>query len=368
MDNVFSSTFTQLEEILPAVIDAGQSFELMSHPGRGKSEFIEHTLIPKLSKRDSKQWGLATAMLATYTAPDLIGYQYKGERTIGGRTITVTDPSVPLWMITHEGKALWEYERGIVFLDEYGQGEGDVKRASAELLLNGRIGPWKLPSGWVVAAASNFLSSRSGVTKSFDFIINRRAEFHIQDDLQSLLKWMVANDIPHEFAAFTEANVDIVFSKGVPEVQGPWPTPRSLVKTARVLANLRDDKGFIRTDPVAKRIAAAWLGVADGAQLMTFLQLGSEMPDFAEIVKNPMGTRVPEKPDAQMLVVHNLAHKVEKDSAAAVIKYVERMPKDFAVSFCRTACRRNPKLVYAPAFDEWMDNNASLMAAITDVR
>jgi hypothetical protein len=192
MDNVFTSTFTQLRELLPAVIDAGQSFELVSHPGRGKSEFIENDLIPFLTARDKTQWGLAVAMLATYTAPDLIGYQYKGERTIGGRKITITDPSVPLWMITQEGKALWEYERGIVFLDEYGQGEGDVKRASAELLLNGRIGPWKLPSGWVVAAASNHLSSRSGVTKSFDFIINRRAEFHIQDDLKSLLRWMAS--------------------------------------------------------------------------------------------------------------------------------------------------------------------------------
>lgn len=367
-DNVFTTTFAQLEEILPPIIDEGQSFELFSHPGRGKSEFVEFTLLPQLSARDGFEWGFATAMLATYTPPDLIGYQYKGERTFDGRTVTVTDPSMPLWMFTREGKPLWSYKRGILFLDEYGQAEGDVKRASAELLLNRRVGPWELPSGWAVGAASNFMSSRSGVTKSYDFIINRRSEYHIQDDMLSLLRWMARNNIDPEFSSFAEAYAEIVFKAGVPEKQGPWTTPRSLVKTARVLTKLRDDKGFIRTDPVAKRIAAGWLGVADAAQLMSHIQLGTEMPKVEDIVKDPMGTRVPEKPDAQMLVVHRLAHDVTAKTAAPIIKYVERMPKDFAVSFCRTACRRDQKLVYTEAFDEWMDRNASLMAAITDVR
>lgn len=364
----FTTTFDQLEQILPPLIDEGQSFELLSHPGRGKSEFIEHTLIPMLSKRDGFQWGFACAMLATYTPPDLIGYQFKGERTIAGRTVTITDPSVPLWMFTREGKALWEYPRGILLLDEYGQSEGDVKRASADLLLNRRVGPWTMPDGWAVGAASNLMSSRSGVTKSFDFIINRRAEFHIQDDLQSLLKWMIRNGIGVEFSSFTEAYAEIVFTEGVPEKQGPWTTPRSLVKTARVLDRMRDDKGVIPVNNVSKRIAAGWLGVDHAAQLMTHIQLGTEMPAVEDIVKDPMNTRVPPKPDAQMLVVHRLAHEVNAKNAHPVIQYVERMPKDFAVSFCRAACRRDPKLVYAEAFDQWMDRNGSLMAAISDVR
>ena len=262
----------------------------------------------------------------------------------------------------------WAYKRGILFLDEFGQAEGDVKRAAADLFLNRRVGPWQLPDGWVVIAASNLLSSRSGVTKSFDFIINRRAEFHIQDDLQSLLKWMNKNGIAPEFTSFTEAYTEIVFTEGVPEKQGPWTTPRSLVKVARVLEKMRDDKGNIPNDLIAKRVAASWLGVDHAAQLMTHIQLGTEMPDVEDIIKDPMGTRVPPKPDAQMLVTHRLAHEVTAKNAGPIIQYVERMPKDFAVSFCRAACRRDSKLVYADAFDQWMDRNGSLMAAITDVR
>ncbi len=364
MSNIFTTTFAQLEQIMPVLIDVGQSMELLSHPGRGKSEFVEHTLLPMLAARDKTEWGFACAMLATYTPPDLIGYQFKGERTFGGRKVTITDPSLPLWMQTREGRPLWDYPRGILLLDEYGQAEGDVKRASADLLLNRRVGNWQLPDGWSVVAASNLLSSRSGVTKSFDFIINRRAEFHIQDDVLSLLRWMNAKGIAPEFTSFVEAYTEIVFTEGVPEQQGPWTTPRSLVRTASALEQLRKD-GFIPTDIVSKRIAAGWLGVSHAAQLMSHIQLGTEMPKVEDIVKDPMGTRVPEKPDAQMLVVHKLAHDVTSNTAAPIIKYVERMPKDFAVSFCRSACRRDPKLVYDTAFDEWMDRNGSLMAAIS---
>lgn len=365
----FTTTFSQLEKILPPLFAAGQSSELLSHPGRGKSEFVEFTLLPIMQSLTGQEWGFACSMLATYTPPDLIGYQYKGERTIGGRKVTITDPSVPLWMITREGKALWEYPRGILLLDEYGQAEGDVKRASADLLLNRRVGPWQLPDGWVVVAASNLMSSRSGVTKSFDFIINRRAEFHIQDDLQSLLRWMAKNGIPAEFTSFAEAYTDIVFTEGVPEKQGPWTTPRSLVKVARVLDGMRDENGFIVNDPITKRIAAAWMGPDHSAQLMSHIQLGTEMPDIKLIIADPNGTPIPPKPDSQMLVVHRLAHEVTEKTAAPIITYVERMPKDFAVSFCRAACRRNNKLVYTEAFDSWMDRNGSLMAAIaSDVR
>jgi energy-coupling factor transporter ATP-binding protein EcfA2 len=114
---------------MPALLRSGTSIELISHPGRGKSTFIKD-MVKIMSDMDGQEWGFATMFLATQTPPDLIGYQFKGEREWGGKKVTVTDPSVPLWMITHTGKPTWEYERGILFLDEYGQGEADVKRAS----------------------------------------------------------------------------------------------------------------------------------------------------------------------------------------------------------------------------------------------
>jgi uncharacterized protein YabN with tetrapyrrole methylase and pyrophosphatase domain len=65
-----------------------------------------------------------------------------------------------------------------------------------------------------------------------------------------------------------------------------------------------------------------------------------------------------------MLICYKLAHMVSEKTAAPVITYVERLPKDFAVTFATAACRKNHALVNVPAFDKWIMANASLMSAI----
>ena len=357
--NALRSTFRQL-------LDTRISIELKSAPGRGKSTFIEET-VELESRRDGEEWGMSTLFLATQTPPDLIGYLFKGEREYDGQTIAISDPTAPTWMFTREGKPLSHYKRGILFLDEYGQGEADVKRASAELFLNRRLGPWSLPEGWSVVAASNREKDRSGVTKAFDFVINRRLEVNITDDLKSWEDWAFRAGVDPTFIAFANSNPQIVFADGVPEKQGPWCTPRSLVMAAKLLNNLREHDGKLPAGPIAVELTSGLIGEAAAAQLFATIRLGHEMPALDEIMKNPGKVKVPTKPDAQMLVTYNLAARVDASNATPVIEYMMRMPKEFGVTFAKVACQRMPALVYEPAFEKWAEENATLMTAVVRV-
>jgi hypothetical protein len=355
--------FKDLRNEVTDCIAAGISVQLRSSPGRGKSEFVEQ-LVGDFSKRDGQEWGFSTAFLATYTPPDLIGYQFKGEMEVDGKKVTKTDASMPLWAVTRTGKTVWEYERGILFLDEYGQGEADVKRASAELLLNKRIGPWELPKGWGVIAASNFAKDRSGVTKEFDFVINRRAEFEITDDIEAWLEWAATHGVMPLTMAFAKTHPEIVFSDGVPKEQGPWATPRSVVMADRFLRVKGDRAGEIPYEGPVVQSVQGIIGPAAAAAYFAFVRLEREMPSFESIVKDPKGVKVPEKPDACMLISYNLAHRITAETAQPVVTYMERLGKEFAVTFAKTACQRDMKLVAIPAFSKWALENASLMAAI----
>lgn len=359
--------FNDLRRRMPALLDSGISIELKSAPGRGKSEFVAQT-VGAMSKQDENPWGFCSLFLATQTAPDLLGYMFKGELEYEGRKVSITDPTMPAWMVTHDGKPCWHYERGILFLDEFGQGQQDVKAAAAELLLNKRLGKWELPPGWSVIAASNRLTDRSGVTKSLDFVINRRMEIEITDDLQSWEDWAFKNKIEPLFISFANQNPNIVFSEGVPEKQGPWCTPRSLVMLSRVLDKLRDDDNKIPTDKSAIEFASGMIGQAAAAQLFAHVKLGHEMPSIEEIIKNPTKVKVPTKPDANILITYNLAARITDKNADPIITYMERLPAEFAVTFAKAACRREPTLIYCKAFEQWSDKNASLMTAITDVK
>ena len=348
----------------PAYARAGISIELISAPGRGKSETIT-SLVDMMSQIDGEEWGYADLFLATQTPPDLMGFQFKGEVTYDGKQFPITDPTAPTWFITKSGLPVFAYKRGILFLDEFGQGQTDVKAAAAELLLNKRIGKWRLPDGWIVVAASNRTSDRSGVTKSLDFVINRRKEIHISDDLDSWLDWAATSGVMPLTMAFAAANPQIVFSEGVPEKQGPWCTPRSLVMADRDLQALASENdGTMPTDPLAIEDVAGTIGQAAAAQYFAFVRLEQEMPKYEKIIADPKGTRVPDKPDAQMLVCYNLAHRVTSKDADQVIEYVKRLPKDFSVTFVKTACNREPTLVTKPGFMKWIGENASLLAVI----
>lgn len=357
--------FKDLKNEIIYDIDAGISVELISSPGRGKSEFVR-ALRDELSARDGEEWGFQTLFLATQQPCDLIGYLFKGEMELEGEKVTITDPSMPLWMRSEDGKPVTHYKRGILFLDEYGQGEGDVKRASAELLLNHKLGPWELPDGWAVVAASNKSTDRSGVTKSFDFVINRRNQYLIDDDVDGWIDWAAENGVTPISMAFAKQNPHIVFADGVPQKQGPWCTPRSLVMAdKRLRLKAERSGGVFPEDAISVEATAGLIGDGAAAQLFAFVRLEKEMPPYEKIIKDPEKVKVPEKPDAQMLVTYNLAHRVTVDDIAAVVKYVTRMPKEFAVTFAQAACKRMPRILSTPAMQSWCRENSSLMAAIS---
>ena len=326
-------------------------------------------LVDELSARDGFEWGFTTLFLATYTPQDLMGYMVPAKQEDGS---IISKFTTPPWMITTDKagnqRHINSFQRAIVFLDEYGQGDGDTKRVSAQLLLKGEVGPHKLKPGIGVIAASNRATDRSGVTKDFDFVINRRMEIGIADNIDAWLEWALTNKVSPMTMSFANQNPTIVFSDGVPEKQGPWCTPRSLVMVDKLLqTKAARNGGVIPEDPTTVEAIQGLIGAGAATALMIFVKLEREMPKYEEIVKRPMDTKVPSKPDSQMLVCYNLAHRVQQDDAEAVIKYVERMPKEFAVTFATAACKKTPMIVRTPAFQAWTKANSSLMASIATI-
>lgn len=357
--------FKELASIFPQLLDTGTSMELISAPGRGKSQFVRDQV--KLnSERTGQVWGFSTLFLATMTPSDLLGYMVPGVDSKGRK---VSEFTMPPWMVTVDGGNVADYPRGILFLDEFGQGEADVKRASAELLLNGQLGPWKLPKGWSVVAASNRANDRSGVTKSFDFVINRRLEIHIKDDFEAWEDWALGHGVDPLILAFAKTNIHIVFADGVPEKQGPWCTPRSLVMAADLLDSFRargDDgtKGPFPTHDIAKKVCSGMIGEAATAQMFATIMLATSMPKFEDIVADPAGVFIPDAPDARMLVTYQLADRAQGAAVAPITKYIRRFPPEFIALWARAAVKRNPDITSTKEMLDLYMANASLFSAV----
>ncbi|WP_020095715.1 ATP-binding protein [Methylobacterium sp. 285MFTsu5.1] len=354
------------QNAIVALYDAKVSVYLRSSPGRGKSTVIESA--PELLQAaKGGNFGIVVINAGNMNVPDAGGYLIPVETPDGRAESRYTEP---YWFVTREGKRIHEYDGGIILIDEMDKADVDVKKILGEAMLSGRLGTHFIPEAWRVWGAGNKSSDRSGSTKELDHLINRRLEIEVDDDLTAWDDWAGANGIHPVVRTFVNQNPQIVFQDGVPEKQGPWCTPRSIVNCGRMLMQFAGGPGApLPTTPMAKELAAGMIGAGASAQLFATIQLEKEMPLYADILANPTSVKLPkDNPAAQMLICYQLAARVTETEAKAVITYVDRMPKEFAVLFAKAACKRDPSLVDTDDFGDWALENSSLMQAIINTR
>jgi hypothetical protein len=367
----------QAQDEILANAEAGNATLVVSGSGMGKSMMGYGAFKKWEASMPALRCGFGQIFAATQTPPDLIGFQYKGERTfdLGNgetRKITVTDPSVPLWMISTEGKPAFMYDRFWLMIDEYGQGEADVKKALAEILLHGGTSPWYLPEGSVRVAMSNE-GSRYGVTKDFDFCIARRTVIHVSPDTESWLMWA---DKPYSYQgkawqvqaitkAWASTNPESLFEKE-PVEQGPWCNPRTLCSADRYLqVKAARNGGVIPTDTVTMESVAGTIGQGAATSLMGHVQFQLDLPSYDNVVSDPDNCPVPTKADLLMLMAYELAGHAKAQHAAECVKYISRFPKDMAITFMLALLRRDYKsFINLPAMQAWINKNASLVSLL----
>lgn len=340
--------------------DGGFSVYLTSGPGVGKTSVLCDA-VPLLADRFKLRMGRVIINGGNLNEMDTQGYLVPRHHEGYADSIFTK----PFWWTTDEGKRLEEYEGGIIIVDEADKLPVECKKIMGEACESNRLGSHYIPKGWRVWMAGNRAGDRSGSTKELDHLINRRMEIPIQPDLESWLDWSAKNGVTPTTRGFANSNAEIVFKGEVPEKQGPWCTPRSLVKADRYLQVLVGPNGDFPTDATTLEEIGGIIGEGATRQYVNTIRLQQEMPKFETIVANPEKVKVPDAPDAQMLVIFNLAHRVTADNCEKVIKYVDRYPKEFAVTFTSSACNRDPKLISTPAFNSWCMRNASLVTVIT---
>lgn len=330
-------------------LETGQRFsiELVSSPGLGKSEGIRQAADEIKKALNLEAFGFNPFFLSTLEQPDVRGFGLPAVDKDGSKIMVFT--AAP-WMPRSDAP-----EHGIVFLDEFRQAGHDVQKPAAELLLNGGVGDSKLPIGWMVVAASNRESDRSGVQRELAFIANRRMEIKITPDLDSWVDWAERRSIHWAAVAFAKHKPGLVFADKIPEKSGPFCTPRSFVKMSYLIGSLPME--------LFTEAAMGLIGEGAAAEFTAFLRVVEKLPTFDEIVQDPKKCKLPEndRPDAQYATMQMIAHRVDKDSATPAFTYLQRMPAEFQVAGLKATLRRCPEVLNSKQFSGWLKENKTLL-------
>lgn len=366
--------FRQLDEEIETYFDANIAVELISSPGIGKSDWVEQ-LKERWARKYACDVGLGIMHLAHMTPPDLMGFMHFQHMPDG---TSVSRFSQPTWLFDdHSGRLLSTYQKAILFLDEYGQGDIDVKKGSANLFLHGSIGPHRLGRNVFRIAASNRMGGRNGVTKNLDLVINRRAEVHMQSEFLSWEDWALRHGVPPIFILYAQKyGAERMFKDEPPVEQGPWSTPRSYAASVRFLEARRMRKEALGEDwssygamdqeesAVVIGLLTGIIGEKEASGLMGWLRMRDATPDLQDIISDPDGTFVPDQPDAKLLTIYEAAYRVTEQTMKPIVHYIGKYSPDYHVTFAKAALKRNHKFITNNHMERFIKGNTALLNAI----
>jgi hypothetical protein len=181
------------------------SFLLLSPPGVGKSETVYQA---------AEEAGLpCRSLLGTQIAPeDVSGVP----RIIGERSVFC-----PPRLLLPE-----KPEPFCLFLDELPACAPDVQKAFYSLLLERRIGEYRLPPGTWVVAAGNRIQDRALVRSLSAALVNRVTLLHVRVDVGEWLAWARRAGVREEVRMFISYMPEALM-RAVPQEPVPFSTPRS---------------------------------------------------------------------------------------------------------------------------------------------
>lgn len=244
--------------------------------------------------------------------------------------------------------------KGILFLDELNLAPQAVQAPCYQLILDRQLGEYKLPDGWVIVAAGNRSTDRSGVHAMSAALSNRFIHIDFQADLDEWLDWAVLNDISDATRGYLRYRPKNLQTADIKPGERAYPTPRTWAFADTIL-----NSGL--APEIELELLKGTVGEGCAAELLGFAREARSLPNIDLILLNPDKAAVPESPSTQYAVVSALETKTTPSNFAQVAKYIKRLPKEFEVMFMQTAARRSDELCETQTMTDWLRENRSVL-------
>lgn len=260
-----------------------------------------------------------------------------------------------------------KHPRGILFLDEFAQATHEVQKAVAPLILEGRIGEYKLPASWMVVAAGNREQDNAGTNNLLGHVINRLSIVDVKPpEVDDWIMWAAEHELSPEVIAFAKICPAHVF--GAPDLSAndqPYCTPRSLHALDDVAKRWHGGIAGMINDMAGLAVAQGFIGEGATAELRGVLNLAAKLPTYEEIVKDAEKAKVPAAANEQYAAVMMVAMRAKLADSAPVVTYLTRFQPNMAVVGLAALIKRNPSFTQERAMGQWIRDNRSVVQKLT---
>lgn len=166
----------------------------------------------------------------------------------------------------------------VLFLDEMNSAPPAVQAAGYQLILNRRVGKYRLPDNVVIVAAGNRESDK-GVTFRMPMpLANRFIHIEMRADFTSWQNWAVSKNIHKDVVGFLSFSKQDLYGFDSKSSSRAFPTPRSWVFVSELLNDESVD-----TDTLFNLVSGA-VGEGLAVKFMAHRKVSGKMPEPSDIL------------------------------------------------------------------------------------
>jgi hypothetical protein len=170
-----------------------------------------------------------------------------------------------------------QYPVVVLFLDEMNSAPASVQSAAYQLILNRRIGKYKLPDNVVMVAAGNRESDKGVTFRMPTPLANRFVHQEMRVDFSSWQEWAVQNNIHKDVVGYLSFAKQDLYDFDAKSASRAFATPRSWTFVSQLLDEEEDN------DTVTNLIAGT-VGEGLAVKFMAHRKVASKMPNPTDIL------------------------------------------------------------------------------------
>lgn len=251
--------------------------------------------------------------------------------------------------------------QGILFMDELNAAPQSVQAACFGLVLDRKVGEYRLPDGWRIIAAGNRQSDRAAAQRMPSALANRFAHVDVEPTVQDFTAWAATSGIAPEVSAFVRFRPNLLHDMkpldGQPDLR-TFPTPRAWANVSKVLDSFANAPN---SATMRMTLVTGLVGEAAATEFEAFIRVYQNLPSLESILVAPKQASVPTEVSALFALASGLARKVDKKTFSNGLTYAKRLPKEFEVMFTIDAAKRDQSITHTNDFITWATDNQSVL-------
>jgi len=247
-------------------------------------------------------------------------------------------------------------ETGAFIMDEIlDQTMTSVMASFQQLFHEKRLGDYRFPEGWIIIGIGN-KREHGGINRGLSYALQDRfSHYEVEIDPKGLEKYFIKIGVDPMVTSFLHLHGSYMHMR--PEKgdgNWAWPTPRSWEKVSNT-------RKLNPPDHLKFNLYAADVGEAAAVAFRSHEKVASEVPDPDDCIKNPSKARVPESPSAMYAISCSLAFHATPENYESILKYMGRLPTEYATVVVKESSQNKPELTDTKAFTDWATKNTDIL-------